>query len=137
LKKGILHDVCEKWIPNPKHPGGGFRKDLFGFIDIIALTEDGIMAVQSTGSDFAGHMRKITYDKAFEVAAWLRCPGTSLMLIGWRKVKKVRGGKQMIWKPRIAMINLDNLNLEPRIRANLDTPSEGQKSPAQSGPGNH
>jgi len=35
--QGRVVDICERWIINPKHPGGGFRKDMFGFIDLIAL----------------------------------------------------------------------------------------------------
>ena len=110
-KQGFENDICEKWIPNPAHPGGGFRKDLFGFIDIIALTSEGVLAVQSTGSAFSQHMHKLTVEKAREVDQWLRTPGTQLLLIGWRKVKKVRGGKAMVWKPRLEWITRDQLAL--------------------------
>jgi hypothetical protein len=111
--QGVLCGTVERWIPNPGLPGGGIRKDLFGFIDIITISKaDGIMGIQSCGSDFSGHYRKITQEKADEVAAWLDAGG-KLQLISWRKVKKVRGGKLMIWQPRIVEITMKDLVGEP------------------------
>jgi len=108
--QGLICGQVERWIPNPKLPGGGIRKDLFGFIDIISISPaDGIIGIQSCGSDFSGHYKKITEEKAEEVAAWLEA-GAKLQLIGWRKLKKVRGGKQMVWSPRIVEITLQDLN---------------------------
>lgn len=90
----------------------GIRQDLFNIIDIIALDfKVGVVGVQSTGQDFAGHWKKLTEEKSKESHDWLRTPGTTLELWGWRKVKKVRGGKAMIWKPRVAQITLDDLKL--------------------------
>ena len=56
-----LHRDCgivERW----QQYGGkfGIRQDLFGFIDIIAIDpEQGIVGIQSTGQDWAGHVTKI------------------------------------------------------------------------------
>lgn len=99
----------EKWVINPRHPGGGFRKDLFGFIDVEALDpERGIIGIQSCGSNFAGHYKKITDSECTEnVIEWLKCGG-KLELWGWRKVKLNRGGKAMRWKPRIQEITLED-----------------------------
>jgi hypothetical protein len=80
--------------------------DLFGIIDMIALTPHGVMGVQSTGSDFSGHWRKLTEDKAVSSALWLRTPGTSLMLIGWRKTGPAT---QKVWAPRIKMVGMNDL----------------------------
>jgi len=91
--------MVERWIKNPKHPAGGFRQDLFGFADILAFKPGfhNVMLVQSCGEDFLAHKRKVlAADLSFE---WTRCH--RIMLIGWRKVKKKRGGKQMVWRPRI------------------------------------
>jgi len=105
-------DMVERWIPNPKHPGGGFRKDYLGIIDAIALSpEKGIIGVQSCGQDFAGHVSKIKLEKREEALRWLQCGGR-LVLIGWRKVKKVRGKKAMVWKPRIHWFGEEDFNLE-------------------------
>lgn len=73
------------------------RFDLFGIIDLIAIKEHTIVGVQSCGSAYSEHMKKmLASDKAID---WLEAGG-ELMLIGWRKIKKVRGGKAMVWKPR-------------------------------------
>lgn len=73
------------------------RSDLFGIIDIIAIGEDTI-GVQSCGQAFSEHDKKIMESDSRE--PWLKA-GNRLILIGWRKVKKKRGGKAMVWKPRI------------------------------------
>ena len=72
----------------------GIRQDLFGFIDIIAIDEfEGIVAIQSTGQDWSGHIKKIMELEEI-VLKWLH--HAPLELWSWRKVKKVRGGKAMI-----------------------------------------
>ena len=94
--------VVERWIPIPTHPGGGVRRDMFGFGDIVALGENSIIAIQSCGQAFAAHDKKILEDElvAPNVLKWLECGGR-VLLIGWRKIKKKRGGKLKIWSPRI------------------------------------
>ena len=97
-------EVIERWVINPKHPAGGFRKDYFGFGDILAFNHDGhrdqTLLVQSCGSGFSEHRRKML--EIDEIMAWTISPTRRVLLISWRKVKKKRGGKAMIWKPRIA-----------------------------------
>jgi hypothetical protein len=106
--EGYRCGIVERWIQAIRK-----RQDLFNIIDIIALDPDkGVIGVQSTGQDFAGHFRKLTEEKADEARAWLETPGTSLMLIGWRKLKVKRGGKAMRWTPRIQYIQLEDLNNE-------------------------
>ena len=95
--------IVERW----QQYGGkfGVRQDLFGFIDIIAIDEfEGIVAIQSTGQDWSGHIKKIMELEEI-VLKWLH--HAPLELWSWRKVKKVRGGKAMIWKPRIADFFID------------------------------
>lgn len=110
-KQGRLVDVCERWIVNPKVPGGGFRKDLFGFIDLIVLDpEQGIVAIQSCGQAFKAHLDKIMDSECTEnVIEWLQCGGRA-ELWGWRRVKLRRGSKAMRWKPRIKEITLKDFN---------------------------
>lgn len=100
--------IVEKWNPfgGPMRPDGsgrvGRRNDLFGIIDVLALDpERGVVGVQSCGQDFSGHLKKMQEEQAQEVRDWIRTPGTQLELWGWRKIKKVKGGKAMIWEPRI------------------------------------
>lgn len=84
----------------------GIRQDLFGFIDLIALDPSrGIIGVQCCGQDFSGHVNKITQERNQEAVEWLRCQGI-IELWGWRKVKVKRGGKAMVWKPRIREFTL-------------------------------
>jgi len=80
----------------------GVRKDAFGFIDLLAIKPHEIVAVQSCGQAFAAHHRKMTEDEEVSrlLALWLDCGGR-VLLIGWRRVLKKRGGKARIWKPRI------------------------------------
>ena len=76
----------------------GQRKDLFGVIDIIAITDKSIAGIQSCGSSFAEHNKKILSEPLS--LKWIE-KGGILMLIGWRKVVKKRGSKVKIWSPRI------------------------------------
>lgn len=83
--------VVEHWNPYAKQ-----RKDLFDFIDIIAITDEGVVAVQACDSSFKAHDRKILNNKYAK--RWIKT--NPIQLWGWRKVKKKRGGKMMVWKPR-------------------------------------
>lgn len=88
----------------------GLRRDLFGVIDLIALDpQRGVVGVQSCGSDFAAHFRKLTEERAQETYEWLRTPGASLEIWSWRKVKLHRGGVAMRWSPRIREVTLADL----------------------------
>lgn len=107
--QGMVCGIVEKWNRFAVRGDGqrGVRQDLFGILDIIALdSKRGVIGVQSTGTDFAGHHKKLTEEKAQECVHWLETPGTVLELWGWRKVKVKRGGKAMIWQPRVRVYTL-------------------------------
>lgn len=108
---GRICAIAEKWQMIPRHPAGGVRKDLFGFIDVVSLDpERGIVAIQSCGQSFADHYRKITDSECTEAAIeWLKCGG-SIELWAWRKVKVKRGGKAMRWAPRVKEITMEDFN---------------------------
>ena len=89
---------------NPYAGKFGQRKDLFGIIDIVALSEHGITGIQSCGSSFSEHNNKILESPL--ALKWLEKGGT-LILIGWRKIKLKRGGKAMRWSPRIKKYTRD------------------------------
>jgi len=104
--RGLVCAIVEKF--NQYAGQFGRREDLFGIIDIIALDpERGVIGIQACGSDFAGHKRKILEEKYQETSDWLNTPGTSLELWSWRKLKVKRGGKAMVWKPRVEVIELE------------------------------
>jgi hypothetical protein len=108
--RGLVCAIVEKF--NPYAGAHGIRQDLFGIIDVLALDPQlGVIGVQSTGTDFAGHKRKLLEDRYQECLDWLSTPGTQLELWGWRKVKFKRGGKAMRWRPRVAVITLDGDNI--------------------------
>ena len=102
------YGIVERFI---QRPGSfGFRKDLFGWIDIISISRaEGIIGVQSCGQGFSEHVKKIKAEPL--VITWLESGGKG-ELWGWRKVKKKRGGKAMIWKARVADIYTDGENIQ-------------------------
>jgi len=103
---GYTVDVAEKWVPAPhmKQQGGGFRRDLFNFVDIVALHRQyrGVIGVQSTSyGQVAPHAKKIR--EIEEAGVWVDT-GNLLLLIGWEKVfppkKDGSPGKAARWIPR-------------------------------------
>jgi len=111
---GRLIEICERWQINPKVPGGGYRKDLFGFLDMIALDPDeGIIGIQSCGQSFAAHLKTMVDSEMVtpNVIKWLTSPSKpKLELWGWRKLKLKRGGKALRWCPRIKVITMEDIN---------------------------
>ena len=84
----------------------GIRQDLFGFLDILAIDPvDGIIGIQSCGSSFSEHVRKIEGELPPEAVEFLKHAQAELW--GWRKIKLKRGGKAERWTPRIADIVLE------------------------------
>jgi len=107
-EKGYDADIVERFLSH-----AGKRKDLFGFIDIVAIGEGKIIAVQSCGQTFKEHDRKITEDPEVVEKAirWLESGGR-IMLVGWRKIKIKRGGKALRWKPRIKEYSIKDFRME-------------------------
>jgi hypothetical protein len=103
-------DVCEKWIPwAGKH---GVRKDLFSFIDLIALDPSrGIIGVQCCSrSGHAAHRRKILEECTELAMEWLKCGG-KVEIWSWAKQVVKRGGKAMRWTPKVEEITLASWGL--------------------------
>jgi hypothetical protein len=86
----------------------GIHSDLFGIIDVLCLSTAGILGVQSCGSDYAEHMRKIK-EEGREMALYWMGAGGLLEIWAWRKIKMVRGGKAMRWEPRIHRFTVEEL----------------------------
>lgn len=106
-KKYKYVGIVERFIHNNKIPHG-IRSDLFNIIDIVCLSPTHIIGVQSCGTDYAAHYRKMTQQHKDKSTAWLRSGGR-LFLIGWRKVKKSRGSKKYVTKARFKEITFDDL----------------------------
>jgi len=108
--RGMVADIVER--RSPPRPGvpWGQTHDYLGCVDIIAFDPTVTLAVQSCGSDFASHRRKVTEDCAHEVREWLRGPGRRFEIWGWRRLKVKRGGKAVRWMPRVEDITLADLD---------------------------
>ncbi len=95
-ERGIPIDDAERRITKR------LTKDLFGFIDLVALDEGGIIGIQVTncpGGNFAAHRRKILVECRSDAIAWIEAGGR-IQLIGWNPIKV---------DPRIEEITLDQL----------------------------
>ena len=100
-------DSVERYNAVTRH-----HADLFGIIDLIAMT-DRLIGIQACGSDFQEHVRKaLDVDHFDKLEKWLSIPGAEFQIWAWRKIKKKRGGKQMIWEPRIANFFLGKDTIE-------------------------
>ena len=89
---GWMVDVCERWVPNPGHPGGGQRRDLFGLVDLVAVRGRQTMGVQTTShTNFNAHVTKLTDDYHRPMLANLIAAGWDVAIHGWRK--STRDGK--------------------------------------------
>jgi hypothetical protein len=102
---GWKAEICERWIINPKIPSGGFHKDLFGILDVIAMSDTETIGIQSCGQAFADHDKTIM--ESPNSVKWLKA-GNKLMLIGWRKILRERGGKLKVWAPRIKEYKIED-----------------------------
>ena len=76
---GWLAEVVERWVP-----GANIRKDLFGFVDIIALRDGETLAIQATSySNISARVNKIA---SLDTVADVREANWSIWVIGWRKI---------------------------------------------------
>lgn len=108
----LLRNQCYiPWIVEKYNAFSGRRTDLFHIIDILIVIPTGVIGVQSTGTDFSGHKKKLMIDEEFFTKHWLKGKGNELILIGWRKVAMKRGWKRKVYKPRLAKITLEKGNL--------------------------
>ena len=102
---GMICAVTEHWNPHAK-----IRQDLFGFIDVLAMSVNlgpldsvtGLLAVQTTsGTNHAARRTKI-----FSLPAakqWLLL-GNRIWVVSWSK--RGERGKRKLWEPRIESVNI-------------------------------
>lgn len=112
-EQGRIAEVVERYIP---YAGPyGQKKDLFNYIDIIAVDPwHGIVGIQSFGQNWPEHVNKLKREPNEGIYEWLKW--AEIELWGWRKVKQKRGGKAMRWRPRIADVILNGDNIEVKER---------------------
>lgn len=78
-----LVQVVERWNPHAR-----VRQDLFGIIDVVAVSDTEIVGVQATsGSNVSARVAKIVESDAIQI---LRKVGVRVLVHGWRKNSKGR-----------------------------------------------
>jgi hypothetical protein len=95
---GWTTGVVEKWIPaSPAGFRGPIvRQDLYGFIDVLAIRDGEILAVQvTTGANVAARLAKI--DAEPRAKTWLSAGG-KIVVHGWSK--QGARGKRKMWTLR-------------------------------------
>ncbi|MDH5183638.1 MAG: hypothetical protein OEX12_07060 [Gammaproteobacteria bacterium] len=79
-KEGYLAAVTEHWNPFAK-----IRQDLFGFVDVLGVSEKGTIAVQATSySNMSARVKKI---EDHDNLRWVREAGWQIEVWGWHKIK--------------------------------------------------
>jgi hypothetical protein len=90
-KRGWTAAVVEKWNPHAR-----IRQDLFGCIDIVALTPEGILGIQAcAGSSHAARREKARQEP--RLSAWL---GAGARFSVWSWSKRGERGKRKLWALR-------------------------------------
>jgi hypothetical protein len=91
--QGYICAVTERWNPFAR-----VRQDLFGFIDILVISEwNGIIGLQVTNQgEVPAHVRKLNNCQA--VNRWLRAGG-GIKIVEW-KTKPSKEGRRKFWHYR-------------------------------------
>lgn len=90
--EGYLVAITERW-----NQYAHIRQDLFGFIDLLAIRGNEVLAVQTTsGTNVAARISKLMALPA--VAIWTNSPHRKVVVHGWRKVGP--RGKRKTWECR-------------------------------------
>jgi hypothetical protein len=96
-RRGWTAQVVEQTIPY-----SFIKRDLFGIIDILALTENGILGIQATSG--TNHSARITKARAEpRLATWLARGGSFEV---WSFAKRGERGKRKTWTLRVEAVTL-------------------------------
>ena len=101
----VLEEELEP-LTLPEEPKGlhGVRKDLYGFVDILAYKHDGeTIAVQTTSrQQITAHLRKYRGDEDTrqKILDWLAQPGRAFVIHGWicEELPTKAGGTKARWR---------------------------------------
>ena len=101
-KRGGFAEVQETWDHFRKR-----RRDMLGFIDILALCPPYTIGIQATsGDNVSARVKKIVHERTSQAEYWLRC-GNYIEVWGWKKYAQAIDGKW--WRPRIVPVTLEDL----------------------------
>ena len=96
-RQGWLVDVVERWIAPAR-----IRKDLFGCIDLVVLTDAGILGVQAcAGASHAARREKALAEP--RLRRWLEAGGAFEV---WSWAKQGPRGERKVWTLRREPIEL-------------------------------
>ncbi len=116
--QGFTAEVCEKYITNvfgaaqKERFAGGYRKDLFGFMDILAYRDDGFtLAVQTTSrQQMTKHLRDYRRDPELceRIRNWIRGEGRGFVVHGWEPllVPTKAGGTKVRWEVTVRAVTM-------------------------------
>jgi len=106
---GYLCEVVERWVRTAK---GGNRKDLFGFIDLVAIADGVIVGIQATSTaNVSARVKKIKTEKRAEAIQWLEAGG-KIHVVGWKKYKQAVDRKY--WRSVTVILTMEDFNEEIR-----------------------
>ncbi len=90
--EGYLCAITEHWNHFAK-----IRQDLFGFIDILAIKGEEVVAIQTTTqTNQSARVKKILQHKNFQA---IHATGWKIVVHGWRKLKKTKK-----WECKIVLL---------------------------------
>lgn len=126
---GWYAEVVERFIRLPNHPAGGFRRDLFGFGDVLALKGDVALIVQvCRAADVATRLDKIREttvelqrgDQKIEVLALSLALAAHFRveIHGWASPTTTRRR----WRQRIVVVGADDVSEQRVWRQAARTP---------------
>ena len=101
---GYVAQVVEMWIPHSRT-----RRDLFGFIDIVAIAEGETIGVQATSTGNMNARVKKILDLP-ESKLWLDA-GNRIMVIGWKRYAKAVDRK--FYRPTLRWLTRDDYVRRP------------------------
>ena len=79
------------------------RHDLFGFIDLVAISPGQIVGLQVTsGSNYGGRVAKVTGECGDSARAWIAAGGV-IVVQAW-SLRQRRGSKQQTWQDRTVQV---------------------------------
>lgn len=108
---GYTTEVTEHWIRYPGSKVPARRKDLLGFIDLIAMKPPaGVIGIQvTTVSNMGARIKKILTDPSVAPLAriWLKC-GQRILVIGWKEYVISKGIPVKKWESRERVITLED-----------------------------
>lgn len=109
-KRGWLVQNVEQTI---RIPGGRtFKRDLFGVIDLVAVTPDGILGIQATATSAHHAHRRTKVLAEPRLKRWLEAGGRFAI---WSWSKRGERGKRKRWAVREEAIVADMFHAETAL----------------------